>query len=93
MPLSNLDLDIYPGDFVSIVGPSGCGKSTLLKMIAGLLTCSEGTISIGGEKMEGPRDDIGLMFQTATQFPWRTVKRDDEDVPLQFRASRRDEPG
>jgi len=83
--LANVDLDISPGEFVSVVGPSGCGKSTLLKMIAGLLTCSEGTISIGGENMDGPRDDIGLMFQTATLFPWRTVY---ENITLPFQVRR-----
>lgn len=83
--LDDINLEIEPGQFVSVVGPSGCGKSTLLKMIAGLLSCSEGTISIGGEKLDGPRDDIGLMFQTATLFPWRTVFK---NITLPFEVRR-----
>ncbi|MPZ68190.1 MAG: ATP-binding cassette domain-containing protein [Actinobacteria bacterium] len=83
--LENVDLDIEPGEFISVVGPSGCGKSTLLKMIAGLLGCSEGTITIGGEKLEGTRADIGLMFQTATLFPWRTVF---DNIRLPFQVHR-----
>jgi NitT/TauT family transport system ATP-binding protein len=83
--LADVHLEIKPREFISVVGPSGCGKSTLLKMVAGLLACSEGSITIGGEEMDGPRDDIGLMFQTATLFPWRTVY---ENITLPFQVRR-----
>lgn len=73
--LQEVDLSIRETEFISLVGPSGCGKSTLLKIVAGLLSATRGEVSLGGEVISGPRQDIGLMFQTATLFPWRTVTR------------------
>jgi NitT/TauT family transport system ATP-binding protein/sulfonate transport system ATP-binding protein len=73
--LSAVDLVVHPGDFVSIVGPSGCGKSTLLKLIAGLEPVTEGTITVDGEKIEGPHHLRGMVFQDPTLYPWLTVKR------------------
>jgi NitT/TauT family transport system ATP-binding protein len=71
--LENVTLDVRPGEFVAIVGPSGCGKSTLLKILTGLLAPSTGEIRIGGEAIEGPRRDIGTVFQSPLLFAWRTV--------------------
>jgi ABC-type Fe3+/spermidine/putrescine transport system ATPase subunit len=51
--LQDIDLEIAPTEFVSLIGPSGCGKSTLLNLIAGLDTPSEGEISIAGESLTG----------------------------------------
>jgi NitT/TauT family transport system ATP-binding protein len=66
-------LDVRPGEFVAIVGPSGCGKSTLLKILTGLLAPSTGEIRIGDVAVEGPRRDIGTVFQSPLLFAWRTV--------------------
>ena len=71
--LRSVSIDIRRGEFVSFVGPSGCGKSTLLKMIGGLLDPSTGDIAVGGQKVKGPRRDVGVMFQTSVLFPWRTI--------------------
>jgi NitT/TauT family transport system ATP-binding protein len=71
--LSGLDLDVREGEFVSLLGPSGCGKSTALNIMGGLLRPSQGTVTIAGETMEKPRRDIGMMFQKAVMFPWRTT--------------------
>jgi NitT/TauT family transport system ATP-binding protein len=71
--LREVSMDIQPGQFVSFVGPSGCGKSTLLKLIGGLIEPTSGRVAVGGEEMNGPRRDIGVMFQTPVLFPWRTV--------------------
>jgi NitT/TauT family transport system ATP-binding protein len=71
--LRSVSVDIHPGEFVSFVGPSGCGKSTLLKLIGGLLAPSQGEIAVGGRRVDGPRRDVGVMFQTSVLFPWRTV--------------------
>ena len=61
------------GEFVSIVGPSGCGKSTLLKILAGLLPASDGDALLRGTPIDGPRRDIGVVFQSPVLFPWRSV--------------------
>ena len=61
------------GEFVAVVGPSGCGKSTLLKILAGLLSSTDGSASLRGTRIQGPRRDIGVVFQAPVLFPWRTV--------------------
>jgi NitT/TauT family transport system ATP-binding protein len=71
--LQSLDISIAPGEFIAVVGPSGCGKSTLLKLLAGLILRSAGTLLLSGESVEGPRRDIGMVFQAATLLDWRTV--------------------
>ena len=55
------------------VGPSGCGKSTLLRILAGLMPPTEGEAWLQGSRIEGPRRDIGVVFQTPVLFPWRSV--------------------
>jgi NitT/TauT family transport system ATP-binding protein len=71
--LSDIDCTIGDGEFMSIVGPSGCGKSTLLKILAGLLQRSGGDALLNGTPIDGPRNDIGVVFQSPVLFPWRTV--------------------
>jgi NitT/TauT family transport system ATP-binding protein len=71
--LKRVDLEVAPGDFISLVGPSGCGKSTLLMILSGLLEASEGEVLIDGAKVTGPRRSVGMMFQTPELFPWRNV--------------------
>ena len=71
--LDRISLDLRDGEFVAIVGPSGCGKSTLLKLVAGLRVATEGAISIYGQKVAGPRSDVGIVFQTPVLLPWRTA--------------------
>lgn len=61
-------MDIPRGSFVSLVGPSGCGKSTLLRMMAGLLSPSQGEIVRTAEAA-----DVGYVFQDATLMPWADV--------------------
>ncbi len=63
--IHSFDLEVYKGEFVSIVGPSGCGKSTILNIIAGLVKPSHGQINVKGT--------IGYMFQRDHLFEWRTV--------------------
>ncbi|HTZ01225.1 MAG TPA: ABC transporter ATP-binding protein [Xanthobacteraceae bacterium] len=75
--LSNVDLDIAEGDFVSFIGPSGCGKTTLLRVIADLEQPSSGTILVNGVAPEKARLDrhYGYIFQAAALYPWRTIER------------------
>lgn len=70
--IDNITLSARVGEFVCIVGPSGCGKSTLLRVIAGLLTPTEGTVSFGDSR-EGTRHHSALVFQDHGVFPWMTV--------------------
>ena len=71
--LSDIDCAVADGEFLSIVGPSGCGKSTLLKILAGLMQASGGQALLNGSPIEGPRKDIGVVFQSPVLFPWRSV--------------------
>jgi len=74
--LENISADIQEGEFVVLVGPSGCGKSTLLRMIAGLEEITEGTVSIGGQVVNGtaPKErDIAMVFQNYALYPHMTV--------------------
>lgn len=67
------DFTIPSGQFLSILGPSGCGKSTLLSMIGGLEVPTSGQITIGGDPVTAPREDMGYVFQDATLLPWFSV--------------------
>ena len=71
--LKPLTFDIGEGEFMAVVGPSGCGKSTLLKMVAGLLPATAGTITLNGVPVDGPPDNVGIVFQSPVLLAWRTV--------------------
>ncbi|MEW6630907.1 MAG: ABC transporter ATP-binding protein [Pseudomonadota bacterium] len=75
--LSNVDLTIGKGEFVSFIGPSGCGKTTLLRVIADLEKPTSGAISVNGMTPEQAREKraYGYVFQAAALFPWRTIER------------------
>ena len=71
--LRDVSFTVARGEFVSIVGQSGCGKSSLLKILAGLLPKTAGTILIEGRELDGPRNDIGIVFQKPLLLEWRRV--------------------
>jgi len=73
--LSNIDLRIGEGEFVSLIGPSGCGKTTLLRVIADLEHITEGTVRVNGISPHDARlaRAYGYVFQAPALFPWRTV--------------------
>lgn len=73
--LTDLNLDVRPGEFLSIVGPSGCGKSTLLRLIAGLDDDYEGHIALDGSRVAGTSLERGLVFQDHRLFPWMTLEQ------------------
>lgn len=75
--LSNVNLEIKQGEFISLLGPSGCGKTTLLRTIADLQEKTSGTISVRGLS---PREirlqkKYGIVFQSPVLYEWRTVRR------------------
>ncbi|HSM81355.1 MAG TPA: ABC transporter ATP-binding protein [Nodosilinea sp.] len=72
--IQDINLEIEPNTFVSIIGPSGCGKSTLLNMIAGLSPISGGEILLNGAPITGPGPDRGMVFQNYALMPWMTVE-------------------
>ena len=75
--LTDVDLTIGKGEFVSFIGPSGCGKTTFLRVIADLEKPTEGTVSVNGMSPEQAREKraYGYVFQAAALFPWRTIDR------------------
>ena len=70
--LADINLDIGPGEFVSVVGPSGCGKSTLLKW-SPASKMSAGRVRVAGTALDGPPDRLGVVFQRDVLLDWRTI--------------------
>ena len=82
--ISNINLTVPTGSFVSIVGPSGCGKSTILNVAAGLIEPSQGTVDIFGQRLSGINRKATYMFQQDALLPWKTVL-ENVKLGLQFR--------
>jgi NitT/TauT family transport system ATP-binding protein len=84
LALEGIDLDIAPGEFVSLIGPSGCGKSTLLRIVGDLVAPTTGAVLVNGKSARQARldRDYGMVFQTPTLFEWRTIQRNVE-LPLE----------
>jgi len=76
--VSTVDMQVKPGEFVSIIGPSGCGKSTLLNIVAGFVKPTSGTAQLDGEPIRGPGSDRGVVFQQYSLFPWLSVRKNVE---------------
>lgn len=74
--LSNINLTIKRGEFVSFIGPSGCGKTTLMRVVADLEQPTSGIVTVNGKTPEQARLDrsYGYVFQAAALFPWRTIE-------------------
>jgi NitT/TauT family transport system ATP-binding protein len=90
--LSNVDLQIEVGDFVSFIGPSGCGKTTLLRIIADLERPTDGTVLVNGLTPERARLNrhYGYIFQAPALYPWRTIERN-VMLPLEVMGVAREE--
>jgi NitT/TauT family transport system ATP-binding protein len=75
--LSNVNLQIADGEFVSFIGPSGCGKTTMLRVIADLQQPTTGTLLVNGVSAEQARQErrYGYVFQAPALFPWRTIEK------------------
>jgi NitT/TauT family transport system ATP-binding protein len=83
--LQDINLDIYPGEFISLIGPSGCGKSTLLRIVADLLQPSSGSVLVNDKPAHEARlkRDFGMVFQQAILYDWRSVIKNIE-LPLEI---------
>jgi NitT/TauT family transport system ATP-binding protein len=84
--LAGLDLDVRPGEWLSLLGPSGCGKSTALRLIAGLARPTAGIVE---RRLPGTHA-IGFVFQEPTLMPWATVEGN-VALPLQILGTSRAE--
>ncbi|MEU6643889.1 ABC transporter ATP-binding protein [Saccharomonospora sp. NPDC046836] len=95
--LRDVTMRVDPGEFVAIVGPSGCGKSTLLKLASGLLAPSAGSVRLLGDRVSGPRKDVGYVFQKAALLEWRSARKnillqaEMRRMPARAAAARADE--
>jgi NitT/TauT family transport system ATP-binding protein len=90
--LSNVNLSIRRGEFVSFIGPSGCGKTTLMRVIADLERPSEGEITVNGVSAEEARlaRAYGYVFQAPALYAWRSVLKN-VTLPLEIMGMARDE--
>ena len=90
--LSDVNLSVAPGDFVSFIGPSGCGKTTFLRVIADLEQPTGGTITVNGQTPEQARLNraYGYVFQAAGLYPWRTIEKNVR-LPLEIMGYSREE--
>ncbi len=90
--LSDVDLSVAPGDFVSFIGPSGCGKTTLMRVIADLEKPTAGEVSVNGVSPEAARlaRAYGYVFQAPALYAWRTVERN-VMLPLEIMGMGKDE--
>ncbi len=71
--LDEVDVHVDPGELICLVGSSGSGKSTLLQIAAGLALPTSGSVMLDGREITGPGPDRGLVFQSYSLYPWRTV--------------------
>lgn len=84
--LQDVNLDIFPGEFVSLIGPTGCGKSTLLRLVGDLLQPTSGEVFVNGKTAVQARleQDYGIVFQAPVLYDWRTVS-ENVQLPLELR--------
>lgn len=73
--LKDINFSLKEGELLSVLGPSGCGKTTLLNMIAGFLNPTSGYLELGGERIERPGVERGMVFQQGALFEWLPVSK------------------
>lgn len=83
--IAPLNLAIYPGEILTLLGPSGSGKSTLLRILTGLSRASAGQVLWHGTPIDGPCENVAIVFQSFALFPWLTVVENVE-APLKARG-------
>ena len=90
--LKEINLDVQPGEFVSIIGPSGCGKSTLMRLVGDLISPTTGRVQVNNKTAEQARldQDYGVVFQAPVLYEWRSVIKNVQ-LPLELRGFSRAE--
>ncbi|GAA1567041.1 MULTISPECIES: ABC transporter ATP-binding protein [Kribbella] len=83
--ITDVDLEVGAGEFVTVVGPTGCGKSTTLSLVSGLEPASSGEVLVHGKPVSGIPDGVGYMFQTDATLPWKNVL-DNVALGLRYRG-------
>ncbi|MDR1931889.1 MAG: ABC transporter ATP-binding protein [Spirochaetales bacterium] len=83
--LKDFNLQVNAGEFLVIVGPSGCGKSVFLNILGGLAHKTDGSVTIDGNEVTEPNEQLGYVFQQYALFPWRTALSNIE-YPLEIRG-------
>ncbi len=73
LAVKDVSFEFRKGELVSLLGPSGCGKTTVLKMMGGLVPATSGLLELGGIKITKPYPGVGVVFQSPTLMPWRSV--------------------
>lgn len=81
--LTGIDIDLVDGEFVSVLGPSGCGKTTLLKILAGIVSHTQGELLFEGKPIAMAERVMGVVFQSPVLLPWLTIL---ENVLLPIRV-------
>ncbi len=90
--VDSLDLDIYQGEFLTLLGPSGCGKTTVLRLIAGLETLTSGGMYMNGARLDGTppnKRNVNTVFQSYALFPHMTVF---DNIAFGLRMKQYDKP-
>lgn len=87
--LQQINLDLQPGEFISLIGPSGCGKSTLLRVVGDLIQPTAGEVRVNGKTAHQARldQDYGIVFQAPVLFEWRSILKN-VMLPLELRGLR-----
>ncbi len=85
--LKDLNFTLKKGELLTVLGPSGCGKTTLLNIAAGFLRPTSGSIILGGNEINGPGVERGMVFQQGALFEWLTVA---ENVNFGLRMKKED---
>lgn len=79
--LRDINLSLFPRDFVCVLGSSGCGKTTLLRVLAGYQRPTTGIVTVAGRRHTKPDPDVGVVFQRPNLFPWLTIAKNVEFGP------------
>ncbi len=88
--LDDISFSVYPEQFICVLGPSGCGKTTLLRILAGLLSPTQGEVLFENSSLKAPKHGVGMVFQKANLMPWRSVL-DNILLPLEIQHVPRSE--